>query len=252
MKTYKRMKSNTKNIISEETEIIEFKRSTSELKEAVISIVAILNKHQKGKLYFGIKNDGTIVGQDVTENTLREISKAISDHIEPKIYPKINKIELDNKSCVIVEFEGSENPYFAYGRAHIRVSDEDRKLSAKELEKLILKKNRYLLRWDNEICEGASLNDIDNSTITGFVKLVKKSKRISIKNESKELILRKLGLLTDKGLTNAAILLFGNNPNQYFHNLTLKCGRFKTESTFIDIKDSNENLFQQLNTALVL
>ena len=42
----------------EESVILELKRSTSELKEALISIAAILNKHQRGELYFGIKNDG--------------------------------------------------------------------------------------------------------------------------------------------------------------------------------------------------
>ena len=45
----------------EESEILELKRSTSELKEALIFIAAILNKHQQGELYFGIKNDGTVV-----------------------------------------------------------------------------------------------------------------------------------------------------------------------------------------------
>ena len=60
----------------------------SELKEAIISIVAILNKHQQGELYFGIGNDGTVVGQTIGEKTIRDISKAISDFIEPKIYPE--------------------------------------------------------------------------------------------------------------------------------------------------------------------
>ena len=36
-----------------ETETREFKRSTSELKEAVISIAAMLNKHGAGELFFG-------------------------------------------------------------------------------------------------------------------------------------------------------------------------------------------------------
>ena len=38
-----------------ESETVEFKRTTSELKEAIISIVGILNKHGSGELYFGIK-----------------------------------------------------------------------------------------------------------------------------------------------------------------------------------------------------
>ncbi len=35
-----------------ESEILEFKKSTSELKEAIISIVSILNKHKKGEIIF--------------------------------------------------------------------------------------------------------------------------------------------------------------------------------------------------------
>ena len=37
-----------------ETETLEFKKSTGELKEAMHSICAILNKHQHGELYFGV------------------------------------------------------------------------------------------------------------------------------------------------------------------------------------------------------
>ena len=36
-----------KLISDEESETLEFKKSTSELKEGIISIAAILNKHQK-------------------------------------------------------------------------------------------------------------------------------------------------------------------------------------------------------------
>src|SRR3990167_2195 len=112
-----------------EDETTEFKRSTSELKEAMISIVAILNKHQKGKLYFGINNEGTVIGQTVTDRTMREISQAISQSIEPQIFPKITEINLESKTCVHVEFFGYDVPYYAFGRAYVRVGDEDRKIS---------------------------------------------------------------------------------------------------------------------------
>ena len=49
-----------------ETETLEFKKTTGELKEAVQSICAILNKHQHGDLYFGVKPDGMPLGQIVT------------------------------------------------------------------------------------------------------------------------------------------------------------------------------------------
>src|SRR3990167_5600419 len=128
-------------------------------KRVVISIVSILNKNQHGELFFGIKNNGTVIGQNVTGKTLRDVSKSIADNIEPKIYPHISHIKTDRKSCIKVRFKGNDIPYFAYGRAYIRVADEDRQLSAKELEKLILRKNKDKLRWDTEICKEAKITD---------------------------------------------------------------------------------------------
>src|SRR3989338_4399214 len=81
-----------------ESETLELKKSTSEIKEAVISIVSILNKNQHGELFFGIKNNGTVIGQNVTGKTLRDVSKSIADNIEPKLYPHISHIKTDRKS----------------------------------------------------------------------------------------------------------------------------------------------------------
>ena len=80
-----------------ETEQIEFKKSTGELKEAVISIASILNKHGSGKLYFGIKNNGDVIGQEISENTLRDISQAIGHHLRPVCSSK----NLSNQSVEI-------------------------------------------------------------------------------------------------------------------------------------------------------
>ena len=70
-----------------ETETLEFKKSTGELKEAMHSICAILNKHQHGELYFGVKPDGTVVGQVVTEESMWEVSQKVSNK---QTYPCIN------------------------------------------------------------------------------------------------------------------------------------------------------------------
>ena len=38
-----------------ETEVVEFKKTTSELKEGVISLASMLNKNRYGTWYFGVK-----------------------------------------------------------------------------------------------------------------------------------------------------------------------------------------------------
>lgn len=75
--------------LGHETEQIEFKKMTSELKEAAVSVAAILNKHGRGMLYFGVRPDGEVCGQDVAESTLREVSQAIGCSIEPRIHPTV-------------------------------------------------------------------------------------------------------------------------------------------------------------------
>ncbi|MBW1744169.1 MAG: ATP-binding protein, partial [Deltaproteobacteria bacterium] len=84
-----------------ESETVELKRSTSERKEAIVSIASILNKHQRGELYFGLRNDGEVIGQDVTEKSIRDVTQGISNHIEPRIYPEVKRIYIEGKSCIV-------------------------------------------------------------------------------------------------------------------------------------------------------
>ena len=228
-----------------ETETLELKKSTSELKEAVISIASILNKHQEGELYFGVRKDGKVLGQTVTEKTIRDISQAISNHIEPKIFPKINEVILEGKKCIRVEFSGSNVPYYAYGRAYIRVGDEDRQLSAKELEHFILKKNKDKLKWDKEICKEAEFTDISVKRLKWFLKEADKE------YHSVEDSLDKLGLLKDGKLLNAAVIFFGKKPQQFFPNAKLRCATFATPRTslIVDRQEFEGNLFYLIEKA---
>ena len=161
-----------------ESEVLEFKKSTSELKEAVISISSILNKHKKGELFFGVRNDGEVIGQVIGSSTLRDISRAISDHIEPKIYPSIDTVKIKGKSCIKIEFQGEDIPYHAYGRVYIRVADEDKQLSANEMRKVIIKKSADKFKWEVQI-SNSSFKDINTGTVKDYVKRANLAGRIS-------------------------------------------------------------------------
>ena len=225
-----------------ETETLELKKSTSELKEAIISIAAILNKHRKGEIYFGIKNDGTVIGQDIGEQTLRDVSKTMSDNIEPRIYPEISRIASDDKDCIHVVFQGSESPYFAYGRAYMRVGDEDRKLSAKELENLFLMKNESSLRWDDKY-SSAGVSEIDEALLNKYVERGRSAGRINFDYNDVKTTLRKLKLIADNRILNAAEVLFcEDNPLEV--QAAVFAGTDKT--TFLDIKVFRGTLFDIL------
>ena len=121
-----------------ETELIEFKKSTGELKEGVISLASMLNKNGKGTLYFGVKNDGEILGQQIGDRTLREISQGIANAIKPQVIPTIIMELCDDKNVIRVTVEGDEKPYSAYGKYYMRSADEDREISPQQLRNLML------------------------------------------------------------------------------------------------------------------
>lgn len=222
-----------------ETETREFKRSLAELKAGLVSVTAILNKHGKGELWFGIRNDGTAVGLDVTEKTLRDVSQSIASHIEPCIYPKITHETIDGANCIKIAFEGQEAPYFAYGRTYMRVADEDRQLAVKDLEKLILSRNSEKLRWDNQECS-VSITDLDESKLERFVK------RAGLEWDTPGNTLEKLGLLKAGKLVNAARLFFAAAAP-----MQLRCAVFATmdSATIIDRHDFDGDILELIEEA---
>ncbi len=56
-----------------DSETVELKKSLAELKQGMISMAAILNKHQAGTLWFGVRNNGAIAGINANEKTLRDL-----------------------------------------------------------------------------------------------------------------------------------------------------------------------------------
>lgn len=121
-----------------ETELVEFKKSTGELKEGVISLASMLNKNGKGTLYFGVRNDGEIMGQQIGDRTLREVSQGIANAIKPQVIPTIIMELCDDKNVIKVTVEGDEKPYSAYGKYYMRTADEDREISPQQLRNLML------------------------------------------------------------------------------------------------------------------
>ncbi|MGA2701240.1 MAG: ATP-binding protein [Isosphaeraceae bacterium] len=59
-----------------ESERLEFKKTTSELRSAMTTLCALLNG-SGGKVLFGVTDGGKILGQDVTDATLREVAGEI-------------------------------------------------------------------------------------------------------------------------------------------------------------------------------
>ena len=127
--------------IGAETEIREFKKTTGETKEGIISLASMLNKNGYGTLYFGVKDNGDVIGQQIGDRTLREFSQSVANHIKPQIIPTITLELLDEKNVIKIYVQGSDSPYSAYGKYYMRSADEYRELSPEQLRALMFKKS---------------------------------------------------------------------------------------------------------------
>jgi len=134
-----------------ESETVEFKETTAQVKAGVISITAMLNKHGRGEVYLGIDDHGKVLGQTIGRTTIKDVTQAVVDNTEPKVYPKVEVRQIEGRDCIVMEARGIDSPYFAYGRAYIRVGESDKGMSPQEIEIRIL--NRKKLLWEKEISE---------------------------------------------------------------------------------------------------
>ena len=144
--------------LGNESETIEFKRSTGELHQAIEAIAAILNKHGYGELYFGIDDHGETKGQPISDNTIKTVTDGILRDIEPRITPMLSVLSYDNKDILKVVFSGSQKPYSAFGKFLTRVGTQNRQMTRDELRKLI-KKEDYSFPWEKETVQWKNLWD---------------------------------------------------------------------------------------------
>ena len=228
-----------------ENERIEFKKSTSEINEAMNSISAILNKHRSGIIYFGLKNDGTPFKFQINESTIRDVSRKIFEVIKPQIFPIIEVINIEGIEVIKVEFSGDDIPYSSFGKYYIRTADEDRELTPQALRKIMINKE-YEENWEEKISV-ETIDDIDELTLEKFRKKASNCGRLIDLEYSNVELLKKLNLIANGKLNNAGRLLFSkNNP------IVLKMAVFATneKKTFLDLTRVEGNIFQLIDKAM--
>ena len=71
-------------MIPSESETVELKKSTAQLGRALKAACAFAN-YKGGTIYFGISDQGDVVGQDVSDATSKKISGKIRQKIKPEI-----------------------------------------------------------------------------------------------------------------------------------------------------------------------
>ncbi len=229
-----------------ENEVLEFKKTTGELKEAMDDICAILNKHGYGTLYFGVKPNGDVCGQDVSASSLNDVATFIKTAIKPMIYPQIDKVCIAGLDVIKVEFKGTERPYSSYGRYFKRVHDRAEDITPDELKHMMLN-NDFTSIWENNPTP-YGLESVDSKALKSFYnKSVSCGRLEPLEEYDEEGLLTILGLYKDGKLNNAGYFLFSSKEPAL-----LKMAVYVTDAriNFSDINRVHGNIYNLIDTAI--
>ncbi len=211
-----------------ESSKVEWKPSLSQINE-IIETIAGFSNTEGGKVFVGVDGGGRVIGVQIGKDTLESLANRIIQNTDPKIHPRISVKDIEGKKVIVIEIKESlDRLVLAFGRPFKRVGKSTMRMGKDEYERLILEKHKSKLYFDEQICKDAKITDISKEKLLAFIKKAKEQRGLSIDSGlSMADILRKLKLMKDGKLTNAAILLFGKDAQAFFLQSELKAIRFK-------------------------
>ncbi|MGD9152968.1 MAG: putative DNA binding domain-containing protein [Gammaproteobacteria bacterium] len=238
-----------------ESDILEFKKSTAQLKSAGETLCAFLN-NKGGVVFIGVSDKGEIIGQQVTEKTRREIGGMLAK-LAPEHNVEVSYIEINNDKEVIVlraKPYTDLKPYTFNGKAYIRIESSTHPMSRDQYQRMNLNYMHQHRSWEKGIIEDAVLENLDAEEIMRTMTEGIANKRIPadrVTNKPK-IVLKRLGLLKNDKITNAAMILFGKEPAFWLPQCSIRLARFRgiDKSEFIDSKIVDGNVFQLINAAM--
>ena len=241
-------------IALKESKNLEFKESTGQLDRSMETLCAFLNG-DGGIVLYGVKDNGNVVGQEVSDSTKRAIAEAIN-RIEPFVSLEINYVRIPNsdKFVIIVNAEKQRfmRPFAYKGRAYLRTESTTTVMPQEQYNHLLMQRGgKY--GWEAMVNPDLKISDLDENAIFGAVREGIRNGRLPEVTIREEIptILRKFGLLRDGNLNNVAAVLFGVDFYDYPQCL-LRMARFKgtTKEEFIDNQRAQGNIYILLDAAM--
>lgn len=239
---------------------VEFKQTTGELHRGMETGCAFLNTNG-GWLLFGVRPNGKIVGQEVTDRTRQEVANSIRK-VEPAVEIRVEWVEVPEKPgfyVIALRFERASTksgPYSFDGRPFYRVESTTSLMPRVLYEEKIRQSDPYRFSWERLTDPDLTAEDLD-------IELVYRTMHDGINKhripalmtgeQDPRVLLQKLGVADDDGkLRNAACVLFGKEPALRHTQCMVRLARFEgtDKREFRDQAVCTGNLFVQFDAVI--
>lgn len=225
--------------LGKENETLEFKETTAEFDKACKAISAMLNKKGEGVIYFGVKDNGEVIGQIIGKDTLSTLTDRIKDSIKPTIYPLVESLEIEEKKVIRITVKGNNKPYAYKGAFYMRVEQQNLPLDPLVLREMVKNSTEFDDSWEKELTN-FGMDHVDIDSVERFYKQAVATGRIQDFKHNSEDLLVQLGLIINGKLTKAGYYLFGTDVS-----LVYKAVHYPTTERLnpIDLKRYEGNVF---------
>ncbi len=134
------LKTLRKHIPQVEGQCCEFKTSFAEENEAIRSLCAFTHA-QGGAVFFGIANDGKIVGVTIGNNTLENFANKLRNNTQPPLIITLNDISYEGKTIVEAStgIASQSQLFYAFNTPYIRVGKTNQIISPEEVKNRLFK-----------------------------------------------------------------------------------------------------------------
>ncbi|MFO7866375.1 MAG: ATP-binding protein, partial [Candidatus Aminicenantes bacterium] len=195
-----------------ESEILEFKKSTGQLRRAAETLCGMLNG-TGGRVLIGVTPEGRILGQTVSDKTIREVAELLQKFEPPGSIDQDRVNVADNKAVLVLEAipNPESRPYAFNGRPYQRIGSTTSIMPQETYQRLLNERAHSRIRWENQPAGGYDDTILDSEEILRTVRLGIAAGRLpeSTGNAIPD-ILKRLRLLRDGRPNQASVVLFGS------------------------------------------
>ena len=154
-------------MIPDEGQTVERKESLGEWRQIVETCAAFATA-QGGRIFIGVRDDGTVIGVQVGKGTLEDLANKIAQNTNPKVVPSIATVIEQGRTVITVEVpETPTKPVYAFDKPLRRSGRTNQTLSPTEAAELHLTTRG--ITWDETTLPEASLQDIDSEKVHRFL-----------------------------------------------------------------------------------
>ncbi|MCK4546145.1 MAG: putative DNA binding domain-containing protein [Candidatus Eisenbacteria sp.] len=244
-----------KLVAAGESETVEFKKSTGQLRPAGQTLCGFLNA-SGGHVLIGVSEKGAILGQQVSDSTQIDIAATLKK-FEPPASVEIQRVPLtgegDREVIVLAAATPGSLPFTFDGRPYQRIGTTTSVMPQERYQQLLLQRIHSHQRWENTRAD-VGIEDLDQEEILRTVRVGKEAGRVpESTGEDLGIILDRFGLRMDGEILNAAVVLFGTHFLPDFPQCQLRLARFKgtDKSEFLDQRQIQGHAFDLLHEAML-